>query len=293
MERLHELDTVGTGRRQAPGLPSCSSSNDVQERVEAQSHAHDRPACHRPHAAPRLDRPRARPVRPIGCATHSSGRTVPGTHTGRSKLVRRSRSALALAVIVCTATIAAGPAAASSPTASAPSASASGVWSVSQPVVSPVLADDPYTPVFIGGDPDEGDPGDCWLTGFESRAATGEDGLQYATGCGGVRIQVTIGSDTAGVDGVAFMSVSATSHVRLRAPSHRSRSHRADGHAPAARPREHLRDPGGGIKAGAHACVCAASARDRLLPRRGASVPLVDHRVGPVGHHRAVQHLRS
>lgn len=85
------------------------------------------------------------------------------------------------------------------------------VWTVTDPVVTPVLADDPYTPVFIGGDPDEGDPGDCWITGFENRGATGENGLQYATGCGGVRMEVTIGSDEVDVDGVAWLSVTTTS----------------------------------------------------------------------------------
>ena len=125
--------------------------------------------------------------------------------------MRRSKSALTLAAVVCTATAVAGPAAAAPSRAAGSSAAAAAVWSVSDPVVTPVLADDPYTPVFIGGDPDEGDPGDCWFTGYEDHGVTGENGLDYATGCGGVRMQVTIGSDVEDADGTAYLTVTATS----------------------------------------------------------------------------------
>lgn len=99
--------------------------------------------------------------------------------------------------------------------AAPPAAAAEDLWEVSDPVVTPVLADDPYTPVLRGpdapGDPDSGDPSDCVISGFENRSATGENGVQYATGCGGVLMQVTIGSDVEGIDGVARMGVTATS----------------------------------------------------------------------------------
>lgn len=99
--------------------------------------------------------------------------------------------------------------------AAPPAAAAEELWEVSEPVVTPVLADDPYTPVLQGpdapGDPGSGDPSDCVISGYENRGADGTNGVRYATGCGGVLMRVTIGSDVEGIDGVARMGITATS----------------------------------------------------------------------------------
>ncbi len=82
---------------------------------------------------------------------------------------------------------------------------------MTQPVVTPVLADDPYTPVLEGPDWEDGNTDDCSITGFEHRRVTGEHGPGLATGCGGVVMQVTTGSDLPDASGLAVMSATTTS----------------------------------------------------------------------------------
>ncbi len=74
-----------------------------------------------------------------------------------------------------------------------------------------MLADDPYTPVLEGPDWEDGNTDDCSITGFEHRRVTGEHGPGLATGCGGVVMQVTTGSDLPDASGLAVMSATTTS----------------------------------------------------------------------------------
>ena len=113
----------------------------------------------------------------------------------------RSKSVLS---VVVTAVLAGG-------VVASPAAAAEEVWSVSSPVVTAVLADDPYTPVLEGPDAEDGDTHDCSITGFEHRRVTGANGPSLATGCGGVVVQVTIGSDVPDASGLAVVRATTTS----------------------------------------------------------------------------------
>lgn len=94
--------------------------------------------------------------------------------------------------------------------AAAPAAAAEGdAWSVTDPLVTPVLADYPYDPVLEGPDWEGGDPTDCSITGYENRADA-STALRNATGCGGVLMQVTIAGADESAQGLATMSATAT-----------------------------------------------------------------------------------
>jgi len=88
-------------------------------------------------------------------------------------------------------------------------ASAADRYTVTDPEVTPVLADFPYDPVLDGSTEFDDDPGDCSVTGLEERRFEG-DGVYAATGCGGIKMRVVISGGENSPNALASLSATAT-----------------------------------------------------------------------------------
>jgi hypothetical protein len=87
-------------------------------------------------------------------------------------------------------------------------ASAVDRYIITDPEVTPVLADYPYDPVLDGSSGFDDDPGDCSITGFEERLLEG-DGVYGATGCGGIKMRVVISGGESTPNAQAYLSARA------------------------------------------------------------------------------------